>query len=68
MTIRGKRPIPLFRLIKANPPGKYRTKKVPCRLNIPPFTGSVVHYIDAFSKRNDLLPSEFTVYNWRVVA
>lgn len=67
--IRGKRPIPLFRLIKANPPGRYRTKKIACRLSIP--TGrfeTVRDYIAAFTVRNNLQPSHFIVQNELVTA
>lgn len=69
MRIRGKRPIPLFKLIKANPPGRYRTKKAPCRLSIP--TGrfdSAGEYIFSFSLRNNLLASPFIIKNTEVIA
>lgn len=69
MRIRGKRPIPLFKLIKANPPGRYCTPKVPCRLSIP--TGrfdSVGKYIFSFSLRNNLLACPFIIKNTEVIA
>lgn len=60
--IRGKRPIPLFKLIKANPPGRYRTPKVPCRLSIPAGRWSdAAAYIAAFSSINNLTHSTFIV-------
>lgn len=69
-TIRGKRPIPLFRLIKANPPGRYRTKKIACRLSIPNwgYCTSAAQYIAAFSDLNNLKPSHFIVQNELVTA
>lgn len=52
-----------IRLITHNPPGKYRTKRLPARVAVPVFQGSVIDYIGNFTKLNNLLPSEFTLYS-----
>ena len=45
-----------IRLIRANPPARYCTKRVPCRLRIPywDWDSTVPSYIAAFNSLNNL--------------
>lgn len=65
-TPRGKRPIPLFKLIKSNPPRRYCSPKARIILCIPRLC-PVKHYIAYFSGLNNLKPSHFIVQNELVI-
>ena len=69
MIIRGKRPIPPFKLIKSNPPRHYCTPKKTHRLSIPTGRWSdIAGYIAEFSARNNFKPSHFIVQKELVLA
>lgn len=67
MIIRGKRPIPLFKLKKSNPPSAYCTRKVKQKFRIPRLA-PVAEYLSHFSGLNNLKPSLFIINGREVIA